>query len=85
MKRRQLLGWLLALPFVPVLSAGYKTPEGDQPIEVLDHDGWVEFPFDDLAPGQVMRRKGESQWYHVESYPGDSEYIGPHEVLATAL
>ena len=39
------------------MTDAYKTPEGDEPIEVLKDGEWVEYPFDDLTVGDKMRAK----------------------------
>lgn len=76
MNRRNLLGMLMALPVFAVAGAGYTTPAGDEPIEVLcggyAAEGrwvqrWREFPFDQLVPGDILRRKREpKQEYEVD-------------------
>ncbi len=39
------------------MTDAYKTPAGDEPIEVFKDGAWVEYPFDDLAVGDTMRAK----------------------------
>lgn len=34
----------------------YNTPVGDEPIEVYINNEWVEYPFDSLSKGQIMRK-----------------------------
>lgn len=77
MNRRALLTGLMALPVLAVAGpAEYTTPVGDEPIEVLvgyrDLTGnrvqcWVEWPFDELVPGDILRRKRDpTQEYEVD-------------------
>ncbi len=71
MRRRSFLIGSVALSAVMVVgTGGYKTPPGDRPIEVFIADGWVEYEFDELCPGDIMRCQREPlEVWRVESYP----------------
>ena len=72
MNRRNVLLTVTSLPVIGFMGmGGYKTPPGAEPVEVLVNGEWVEYPFDDLVPGDYLRyirfrNEGVSV---VESFP----------------
>jgi hypothetical protein len=71
MNRREAILGISIVPIIPYINIKYKTPYGYEPYEKFTLTDWEEYPFEEIQPGDIVRRKRfpEDQFKVIKLYP----------------